>query len=60
MSWGLFATPVVVERFHTAAELEKRMNQLALDRLNRHDLKFLTESNGSYTAVFIFEPTTPS
>lgn len=54
--WGTFDKPVVVRRFHNHHALEAFLNNLALEATNRHDLKFLTESNGSYTAVFIFVP----
>lgn len=60
MKWGIFDEPVVTELFHSYKALGRRLNEVALNPDNKHDLKFLTESNGSYTAVFIYVIPTPS
>lgn len=56
--WGIFDEPVIVKLFHNHNKLQDFLNYLALEAANKHDLRFLTENSGSYTAVFIFVPET--
>jgi hypothetical protein len=50
--------PVRVETFRKAQQFEDRLNEIALDPLNRFELHSFSDGPSVYTAIFIYVPET--
>lgn len=64
MSQSIPEKPILVERYKTYEDVETRLNALALDPLNRYDLKFFTHAMDKYahyyTVILCWTPETPT